>query len=524
MPSANRSQLAWLFAYLVVSCPQATFAADSLETFTLPLPPPGEGIYRPDVQASFPGVDWQTLDRLYIPAGHFNFINLGNLPVRTADHPLIISNTGGQVRVGGLGHYYNFAIGGGAHWKLTGRYDAAAATGHSSLPGHDAGYAHSRDTYGLLVDDAFEPDSNSCLGVGGGATDFEIEFVELRACDFAGMLIKTDDAGDATMANVRIHDNYIHDTASEGIYIGSTQGGPQHTFTDLKLYNNRVIRTGTEMLQLGQLGDGCEIYNNVFLFGAIAWKNPFQNFQDSATQNAGRFGNISMHHNIVIGGASNLLIFFGQDRAGDPHLASDVQSVDHNYFSHGRNLGVYVHEAGDAVSTYRFANNAFRELRFQYDEINSSSTDPNAIFRVFNTINPIEIMNNQWDGPETFVAATGGAQVTESGNVNTTIPPVVFVDSGFPADFDYLKLELWTDDTLAGNPVTYQVDDHVMHEGILYRALSVNTNQVPPSNPGIWELQPTPADDVRLKLVSPFQGYGLLDNPANMAIFADGFE
>ena len=37
-----------------------------------------------DLQTRFPEVNWQTLDRLYIPAGEYSAIWLGNLPVRSA--------------------------------------------------------------------------------------------------------------------------------------------------------------------------------------------------------------------------------------------------------------------------------------------------------------------------------------------------------------------------------------------------------------------------------------------------------
>ncbi|MDA8017992.1 MAG: right-handed parallel beta-helix repeat-containing protein [Thermoanaerobaculia bacterium] len=521
MLSSNRFFVALCCSIALAA--SSTPAAAQLETFTLPLPNPGSGIHRPDLQASFPEVDWQTLDRLYIPAGHFKYIRLGNLPIRSADNPLVISNIGGQVRVGGLGHYYTFIIGGGANWKLTGKYDGDAATGDAAFPGHDAGYAHSQDTYGILIDDFLDTEGATCLVVGGEATDFEIEYLEIRGCNFAGMSIKTDDDGDATMANVSIHDNYIHDVKSEGFYIGSTQGEPQHTFTNLRLYNNRVIRTGTEILQVGQLGDGSEIYNNVFLLGALEWKNPFQNFQDNASQYGGRFGDISVHHNIFIGGASSMLIFFGQGRTGDIHDPADTQSIAHNYFSHGRNTGVYVHSSADGVSTYRFEGNSFRQLIFQYNEVNPGNPNHNAVFRVFNTENPIELIDNRWDGGQVFTAGSPSAQIVQSGNVNGPIPPVEFVDSGFPADFDYLRVELWTDLDYNGAAVTYEVDDYVTHEGQLYKALAVNDGRLPPDSPDVWQLQPMPADDVRLAVNSPFQGYGLLDNPGN-AFFVDGFE
>ena len=48
-------------------------------TLTLDVDDPAIGLYLPDVQASYPEVDWSTLERLYIPAGHYKFITLGNL-------------------------------------------------------------------------------------------------------------------------------------------------------------------------------------------------------------------------------------------------------------------------------------------------------------------------------------------------------------------------------------------------------------------------------------------------------------
>ena len=73
---------------------------------TIPLPDEGGGYYAPDIQERFPEVDWSTLDRLYLPAGHYKFIQIGNLPERSPERPLSITNQGGQVRVGGLAPYH----------------------------------------------------------------------------------------------------------------------------------------------------------------------------------------------------------------------------------------------------------------------------------------------------------------------------------------------------------------------------------------------------------------------------------
>lgn len=493
-------------------------------TFTLPQPPPGNGIWYPDLQASFPGVDWSDLDRLYIPAGHYPNLLLGGFPDRSAADPLVITNIGGQVRVGGLGFSsYVVVLRGGSNWVLTGEHDPIAVTGDAAHPGHAGGYADSRARYGIFIDDALEDAGNSGLAVGGGASNFELAFIEITRVGFAGMLIKTDDDPAARMANVTIRDCYIHDVGSEGIYLGSTQGGGQHDFTDLEIVNNRILRTGTEMLQVGQLGGGCEIHHNVFAFGAIDWKNPFGPYQDNGSQIGVRWGSGSIHHNIFIGGASTLFQFFPQPRTGDPHTAGDAFDFNDNVFTHSRNIGSYLHADSDGITTYRYERNLISEINFHYDELEPGQTDHNAVFRTFNTSSPMVFADNRWAGPQDFLSG-GGTNISMSGNVHEgAIAPVVFSDWGFPANFDPHRLEIWTDLDRHGQPVFYSAGDLAMHVGLLYLCIEpgAHTDKEPPSHPATWALQPDPVDDVRLAPTSPHQHAGLLDRPF---LFVDGFD
>ncbi len=493
-------------------------------TFTLPAPAPGGGIWYTDLQASFPGVDWADLDRLYIPAGHYPNLLLGGFPDRSASDPLVITNTGGQVRVGGLGFSsYVVVLRGGSNWVLTGEYDPDAATGDAAYPGHAEGYASPRGRYGIFIDDALEDAGNSGLAVGGGATAFELAFVEVTRVGFAGLLIKTDDDPTARMSDVTIRDLYIHDVGSEGIYLGSTQSGGQHDFTGIEIVNNRVLRTGTEMLQVGQLGGGCEIHHNVFAFGALDWKNPFGPYQDNGSQIGVRWGSGSIHHNIFIGGASTLFQFFPQPRAGDPHTAGDTFSVHDNVFTHSRNFGAYLHADSDELTTYCFDRNLISEINFHYDELEPGATDVNTVFRTFNTASPMVFTDNHWAGPQVFLQG-GGGNISTSGNVHEgEIAPVVFEDWGFPLDFDPHRLEIWTDLDRHGQPVSYQEGDMVLHQGLLYLCIEPgsHTGKEPPNHPATWALQPAPADDVRLAPVSPHQHVGLLDHPF---LFVDDFE
>lgn len=489
------------------------------EVFTLPTIAAGGGYYYPDIQASFPGVDWQNVDRLYIPAGHYKFIRIGNLPDRDAQNPLVITNTGGQVRVGGLGHYYLFVVGGGKNWVITGRYDPVSQTGDSNYKGHWRGsYANSRDTYGFLVDDEFVRESVSGLSVGGRASDFEIEFVEIRQVGFAGMVLKTDDDGTATMANVKVHDTYIHDTLSEGYYIGSTQSQPQHQVRNLELYNNRVIRSGTEAIQVGNLGGNTKIYNNVFALSAVHWKDAFQPWQDGNLQLGNRAGDVTIENNIFIGAAGNLVFASAQQIAGDSYPVTSTVRFRNNYFSSTRNLFFYIRNDEFPGVQYILQDNYFTHMDFQRDELDSKATAPQEMIRTF-TPASLEFLDNIWNVDLNFsnpLHSGNGTNknVSGSGNITDDPPQLGLCEPGLPTGFDYLKLEVWTATAGRGGgaPVSYEQGDIVMHLGIPYLCLNSTcaSGMVPPDNPGIWQQMPYFPDDWRLEQSSSFAEVGLL--------------
>ena len=491
--------------------------------FTLPELPPGDDLryHYPDIQASFPQVDWQNIDRLYIPAGHYKFINIGNLPDRAAHNPLVITNIGGQVRVGGLGHHYLFLLGGGKNWVLTGRYDPLSQTGDSNYRGHWQGsYRNSRSNYGLLVDDEFVQPSVSGLAVGGRASDFEIEFIEVRQVGFAGMLIKTDDDSSATMDNVKIHDTYIHDTLSEGYYIGSTQNliQAQHQIRNLKLYNNRVIRSGTEAIQLGNLGGNTRIYNNVFALSAVHWKDAFQPWQDGNLQLGNRTGDVTIENNIFIGAAGNLVFASAQQIAGDNYPSTSTVRFRNNYFSSTRNLFFYIRNDEFPGVRYILEDNYFSHMDFQRDELDSGATAPQEMIRTFTPVS-LEFLDNIWNFDLNFSNPlhTGNGtnnNVSGSGNVIEDPPPLRFCKSGLSPGFDYLKLEVWAATAGRGGdaPISYEQGDIAMHLGIPYLCLKSTcaAGNVPSDNPGMWQPIPYFPDDWRLEQSIGLDGLGLL--------------
>jgi len=490
-------------------------------TFTLPSG--SAALIYSDIQKSFPEVDWSTLDRLYIPAGSYKAILLGNLPDRDASRPLVITNIGGQVQVGpnDPGAGYLWSMTGGSNWILTGRFDPDSKTGDAAFPGHRCGdYAGSRGKYGFFSDDAFATGQYLHMGISvSDATSYEIEYLELFRSGFAGVrLLNKAEANKPPkpLDNVRLHDLYLHDIGAEGFYIGWTGAPPSNIVSNLKIYNNRVVRAGNEALQIQNLGDGVEVHHNVFAFAALRWRyNELGKYQDNNSQVQVRAGSIALHHNIFLGGAATLLNFFSGPEAGD---ADRSVTFSENYFADALSLGAYLGGTSGDGSTYTFAKNHLRGFDFGYADLDPAATDPGVIFRKgSNFTSPIVFDGNTWEGPKKLIdglsAPNGTAgSVTATGNVNGPVAPIELVSSGLPSGVPTRALEEWAPKaTVApGSPaIVYKPGDFVMHNAEMFECIKENSEMAPPDHPEAWKKLPAPVDDVRVVKGSTYAEMGV---------------
>lgn len=488
-------------------------------TFTLPAMP-GKGIAYADVQASFPDVDWATLDRLYIPAGEYPNLMLGNLPVRTKEHPLVITNQGGQVVIGRNNPQGNYiwSMGGGANWILTGRADDVSQTGDAAFPGHACGkYAESAGKYGLMSDDEFAlsaPYLHMGIAVGGGATDFEIEFVEVTRSGFAGIRLYNDHMLDQPMANVRVHDTYVHDTDGEGYYFGWTGTPPSNKFPGLQVYNNRVVRTGNEALQIQDVGDGSRIHHNTFISGGLHWlDNGLGRYQDSNSQISVREGTIELDHNIFIDGAGTLVSFFSAPQTGD----GDRHVTFHdNYFSDAIDLGMYLNGTSAAGSTFTWSRNVFRNFDFAYTPADPQATDPDVIAGKNGSFQaPVVFDGNHWIGTTRIIAGVTGGEgtagnVTLTGNLNDDAGAIELLDGPWSTAGHHVTYWAPNATVATGSPaVMYRTGDVVVYgpAWTLYRATADSTNMAPPG--AAWMSIDKPSDDVRVRPGTRYDGYGV---------------
>jgi len=175
----------------------------------------------------------------------------------TPEAPVVIMNTIGTVAVNDF--YYGIKIDSCSNIKLSGK-------GVNGI------------NYGIIISDI----DGGAISVEGLSTDVEIEGLEIHTTTWPGLFCKTDPDCSFTstrdkyvLRNVSIHDNYLHDIGTEGFYIGNSFysgvqvncGGSDtillpHLIRGIKVYNNVLVRTGWDGIQVSCADSSCEIYGN----------------------------------------------------------------------------------------------------------------------------------------------------------------------------------------------------------------------------------------------------------------------
>ncbi|MCR6641437.1 MAG: Ig-like domain-containing protein [Sporocytophaga sp.] len=194
----------------------------------------------------------------------------------TESQPIIIKNCGGQTIIDT--REYGVIFRNSKHFKFLGNGDPAVK-------------------YGFKV--TARNKNNFFLDAKDFTTNFEIAYVEVAGASpntgsdtsgFAGIGAKTNplcngsaERGVWTMYNPIIHDNYIHHTGGEGIYMGygwykegtincPCENNPStncpkiihsHSIVGARVYNNITENTGLDGIQVKNADQDCEVYNNI---------------------------------------------------------------------------------------------------------------------------------------------------------------------------------------------------------------------------------------------------------------------
>jgi len=195
-----------------------------------------------------------------IKASEKKYLGFANIH-GTAEKPVTIVNCGGRVIVGNEDWYYGIRFNNCSNFRITG-------TGDPQI------------TYGFAV----VKTANEIPGVSIGmlSTDVEIDHVEIGNTGFAGIMVKTDpdcsgipNRGNFVQTNTYIHDNYIHNTKGEGIYLGFPHyrgvvkecNGSYirvlpHDVVGVRIYNNLLKNIGREGIQVGCATRDVKIFSN----------------------------------------------------------------------------------------------------------------------------------------------------------------------------------------------------------------------------------------------------------------------
>lgn len=197
----------------------------------------------------------------------------------------------------------------------------------------------------------------------GFSWDFEVDHVEISGAGFAGFNIKSEPVADGstnrdtyTMTNAVLHDNFVHDTSSEGFYVGHTfyngYSPPEakgktlvpHVIKGLRIYNNICRDTGAEGMQIGSAVEDVKIYGNLI---ENPGKTPFDKWQNNGVQiGVGTTG--EFYNNTIINAPAQGIILWGK---------SD-NSVYNNVVVNAGGCGIYCMDKGVPDGPgYRFVNN-----------------------------------------------------------------------------------------------------------------------------------------------------------------------
>lgn len=205
----------------------------------------------------------QSGDVICLEAGAKPYLIIRNIdPNDTFEEPVLIINSGGQLIID-TDHHFGITIQNSNNIHLSGK-------GVEGI------------TYGINIR---RVENGSGIGVSNFSSSVEIEGAEISNVFFAGIIAKTDPycldgeiigtRDEFTQFDIVIHDNYIHDTGGEGMYIGSskftgftlecngqTQTVLPHVNVGVQVYDNIVERTGWDAIQISSVISNCNIHDN----------------------------------------------------------------------------------------------------------------------------------------------------------------------------------------------------------------------------------------------------------------------
>lgn len=200
-------------------------------------------------------------DTVFIEAHTRSFLRLKNLRQGTAANPITITNTGGQFIIQAVSptDYDSQGLGlwGCQHVILKG----------TPSPGnYDYGIKIASTKNGATGVKISDNGASPSIG----SLDVEVTNLEIANTGFAGIQAKCEStpAAPYVMSDIKIHHNYIHDTAGEGMYIGWTSSGHEN-MSNVDIHHNILNNAGWDGIQVNWVTTNGKIHHNTLIgYGA----------------------------------------------------------------------------------------------------------------------------------------------------------------------------------------------------------------------------------------------------------------
>ena len=247
---------------------------------------------------------------------------------------------------------------------------------------------------------------NSGISVNRQSSNIEIGHVEIDHQFFFGIVVKDDYYGNPpepipVFEKLAIH-NCLIKNVTESMYLGETMT-PGMEFRHVRIYNNIMYNNGREGIQIANMVEDVEVYNNLILNSGLLKEGGQGNNIQIGDNCIGNF-----YNNIVMNAHENGFIVFG---SGDINIYN-------NYIDNNRGIFIDNRKVTDTLADISVNNNFFSKITRENILVN------------YNELNPMRIIDNKWESIGKFyhdISPRNPDLVVEN-NLASKIEPLIIID------------------------------------------------------------------------------------------------